>query len=70
MVIKDSPRVLKACAGYDSSLVVLRSGQVLTVGKHTGRLGMGEKSATVPTPEPMYGGIRLFYNRKELPPPL
>lgn len=70
VVIKDSPRVLKACAGYDSSLVVLRSGQVLTVGKHTGRLGMGEKSATVPTPEPMYGGIRLFYNRKELPPPL
>eukprot|EP00536_Pseudo-nitzschia_multiseries_P014549 jgi/Psemu1/311110/fgenesh1_kg.722_\ len=52
-----------ACAGYDSSFLVTESGQVLSFGKRSGRLGMGEISSNVDTPQPLYGGLHLFHHR-------
>jgi alpha-tubulin suppressor-like RCC1 family protein len=59
---KTSQRVVKVCAGYDSSLLVVRSGRVMACGKRSGRMGLGEVSADVRNPEPMFGGLRLFHN--------
>jgi alpha-tubulin suppressor-like RCC1 family protein len=59
----DSTYVVRACAGYDSSMLVARSGQVLSFGKRSGRLGKGEVASNVNVPKPMYGGLRLFHNR-------
>ena len=56
-------RVTLACAGYDSSLIVTESGQVLSFGKRSGRLGQGEISSNVSTPQPLYGGLHLFHQR-------
>ena len=61
---EDSYRVVRACAGYDASLLLMRSGQVLTFGKRSGRLGKGEVSTNVEVPKPMFGGLRLFHNSK------
>lgn len=58
-------RVSLACAGYDSSLIVTESGQVLSFGKRSGRLGQGEISANVSTPQPLYGGLHLFHQRRK-----
>mmetsp|Transcript_10427 Transcript_10427/g.11861 ORF Transcript_10427/g.11861 Transcript_10427/m.11861 type:complete len:875 (-) Transcript_10427:45-2669(-) len=58
-------RVRLACAGYDSSLIVTESGQVLSFGKRSGRLGQGEISANVSTPQPLYGGLHLFHQRRK-----
>lgn len=57
---KDS--VALVCAGYDSSMMVTRSGLVLSFGKRSGRLGKGEISSNVNTPQPMYGGLHLFHS--------
>jgi alpha-tubulin suppressor-like RCC1 family protein len=59
---EDSTRVVRACAGYDASLLVMRSGQVLSFGKRSGRLGKGEVASNVAVPKPMFGGLRLFHN--------
>jgi len=56
-------RIALACAGYDSSFLVTESGQVLSFGKRSGRLGMGEISSNVDTPKPLYGGLHLFHQR-------
>jgi alpha-tubulin suppressor-like RCC1 family protein len=53
-----------ACAGYDSSMLVTRSGEVYSFGKRSGRLGKGEVSQDVSKPEPLHGGLRLFHNSK------
>jgi alpha-tubulin suppressor-like RCC1 family protein len=58
----DASRVLQVCAGYDSSLLVMRSGSVLSFGKRSGRLGLGEVTSDVASPTPMFGGLRLFTN--------
>lgn len=55
---------VEACAGYDSSMLVARSGEVYSFGKRSGRLGKGEVSQDISTPEPLHGGLRLFHNRK------
>ena len=55
---------VEACAGYDSSMVVTRSGEIYSFGRRSGRLGKGEVSHNVSTPEPLHGGLRLFHNRK------
>ena len=57
-------RIALACAGYDSSMLVTESGQVLTFGKRSGRLGKGETSSNVATPQPLYGGLHLFHLRR------
>jgi len=63
---KDSEnRVSLVCAGYDSSFIVTESGKVLSFGKRSGRLGKGEISANVNTPEPLYGGLHLFRQRNK-----
>lgn len=59
----DSNRVSLACAGYDSSFLVTESGKVLSFGKRSGRLGKGEISSNVNTPQPLYGGLHLFRQR-------
>ena len=59
--LTDATRVVHVCAGYDSSLLVVRSGQVLSCGKRSGRLGLGEVELDVSTPHPLFGGFRLFY---------
>lgn len=53
--------VIRACAGYDMSVFVKESGEVLSCGTSSGRLGLGETGATsVTTPTPMFGGLRLW----------
>jgi alpha-tubulin suppressor-like RCC1 family protein len=59
----DRNRVSLACAGYDSSFLVTESGKVLSFGKRSGRLGKGEISSNVNTPQPLYGGLHLFRQR-------
>ena len=63
---KDDPnnRIALACAGYDSSMLVTESGQVLSFGKRSGRLGRGEISSNVNTPQPLYGGLHLFHAKR------
>lgn len=56
-------RISLACAGFDSSFLVMESGKVLSFGKRSGRLGKGEISSNVNTPEPLYGGLHLFHHR-------
>lgn len=58
-------RVSLVCAGYDSSFIVTESGKVLSFGKRSGRLGKGELSSNVNTPQPLYGGLRLFHQRNK-----
>jgi alpha-tubulin suppressor-like RCC1 family protein len=57
-------RIALVCAGYDSSMMVTSAGQVLSFGKKSGRLGKGEILSNVNTPQPMYGGLHLFQDRK------
>jgi alpha-tubulin suppressor-like RCC1 family protein len=57
-------RIALACAGYDSSMLVTESGQVLSFGKRSGRLGRGEISSNVNTPQPLYGGLHLFHAKR------
>jgi alpha-tubulin suppressor-like RCC1 family protein len=58
-------RVSLACAGYDSSFIVTESGKVLSFGKRSGRLGKGEISSNVNTPQPLYGGLHLFRQKSK-----
>lgn len=57
----DSTACVKVCAGYDSSILLMRSGQVLSFGKKSGRLGKGEVDADVIDPQPLHGGLCLFH---------
>jgi alpha-tubulin suppressor-like RCC1 family protein len=57
-------RIALACAGYDSSMLVTECGQVLAFGKRSGRLGKGEISTNVNTPQSLYGGLHLFHARR------
>lgn len=59
-----SNRVALACAGYDCSMIVTEYGQVFSFGKRSGRLGKGEASSNVNTPQPLYGGLHLFHARR------
>jgi alpha-tubulin suppressor-like RCC1 family protein len=55
-----NPRIVYACAGYDSSTFVAKTGEVYVSGKASGRLGLGEIKDDVFSPIPMFGGLRLF----------
>jgi alpha-tubulin suppressor-like RCC1 family protein len=57
----DAVYCLEACAGYDSSMLVTRSGEVYSFGKRSGRLGKGEVATDVSTPQSLHGGLRLFF---------
>jgi len=63
-----SSRIIQACAGYDNSLFVAESGRVLSCGKNSGRLGLGELSSNVDVPRPLYAGLCLWKQRKQEPP--
>ena len=57
---KAKDRVLQACAGIDLTVFVKESGEVLSSGASSGRLGLGETgTSSVITPTPMFGGLRL-----------
>lgn len=64
---KQQPHIVQACAGYDCSVYVADSGQVLSCGKNSGRLGLGELKDDVTTPKPLYGGFRLWQRRRREP---
>ena len=55
-----SQKIIKVCAGYDGSMLVVDSGKVLSFGKKSGRLGLGELTNDVNSPQPLFGGLRLF----------
>lgn len=60
-------RIIQACAGYDSTVYVADSGHVLSCGKSSGRLGLGElpkSEHTVGDPRPLLGGLRLWQRRQ------
>lgn len=52
--------VVHACAGYDSTVFVTNAGRVLSCGKRSGRLGIGEVTSNVCPPKPMFGGLQLW----------
>jgi alpha-tubulin suppressor-like RCC1 family protein len=52
--------VVKACAGYDSSIVVKKDGKTLSFGKESGRLGLGESCCDQQQPTPLFGGLHLW----------
>jgi alpha-tubulin suppressor-like RCC1 family protein len=60
--------VVQVCAGLDCSIFVTSCGQVLSCGKHSGRLGLGESEADVHQPTPLFGGLRLWYRPAARPP--
>mmetsp|Transcript_25785 Transcript_25785/g.63148 ORF Transcript_25785/g.63148 Transcript_25785/m.63148 type:complete len:780 (+) Transcript_25785:247-2586(+) len=62
---EDSTTCVQVCAGYDSSILLMRSGQVLSFGKKSGRLGKGEIDADVFDPQPLHGGLCLFHQADE-----
>lgn len=56
----DCSNVVKACAGYDSSIVVKQDGKTLSFGKESGRLGLGESCSDQQQPTPLFGGLHLW----------
>ena len=62
---EDSTFAVKVCGGYDSSVLLMRSGQLLSFGKRSGRLGRGEVESDVLEPRPMHGGLCLFRKKEE-----
>ncbi|CAJ1942612.1 unnamed protein product [Cylindrotheca closterium] len=61
----DSTTCVQVCAGYDSSILLMRSGQVLSFGKKSGRLGKGEVDTDVLDPQPLHGGLCLFHDQSD-----
>jgi alpha-tubulin suppressor-like RCC1 family protein len=57
-------RVALVGAGFDSSVFVTESGHVLSCGKQSGRLGMGEVNQNIQAPQPMFGGLRLWQTQQ------
>ena len=65
--------IVSAFAGYDSSAYVVESGHVVSCGKASGRLGLGEIGRSghhddddkddVTVPRPLFGGLRLWNQR-------
>ncbi|GAX26594.1 hypothetical protein FisN_21Lh059 [Fistulifera solaris] len=52
--------IVEAVAGFDCSVFVTGTGEVLSCGKASGRLCQGDLSKDVHSPRPVYGGLRLF----------
>jgi len=56
--------IVQAVAGYDSSVFVCETGHVLSCGKSSGRLGIGEcRETVVSSPRPMFGGLQLWHGK-------
>lgn len=58
-------KAVAVCAGYDSSTIVADTGHVLSCGKSSGRLGLGETLEDVVVPRPMFGGFRLWFKNDQ-----
>jgi len=58
--VVDCSGVVKACAGFDSSIVVKHDGKTLSFGKGSGRLGIGEGHIDQQKPIPLFGGLHLW----------
>jgi alpha-tubulin suppressor-like RCC1 family protein len=65
---KGRTSIVQACAGYDNSILVADTGRVYSCGKNSGRLGLGELTADVGVPKPLFGGLRLWQQRRKEPP--
>jgi len=50
------------CAGSDATVLVMKSGAVLSCGRNSGRLGQGELDENVYEPTPMFGGVKLWHD--------
>jgi len=57
----DSKQTVCVCAGLDATVFVMRSGEVLSCGRSSGRLGQGEVLSDVFEPTPLYGGLHLWH---------
>ena len=53
--------IVQVCAGIDCSMFVTASGKVLSCGKNSGRLGLGEVQSDTTSPTPLFGGLSLWY---------
>jgi len=62
---KDSKMILGVCAGLDNTVIILKSGLVLSCGKRSGRLGQGEVAEDSFVPVLMFGGLRMWRDRTE-----
>ena len=65
-------RIVLAVAGFDNAVFVTESGRVLSCGKASGRLGVGEVRDDVVTPQHMFGGLSLWQTQHpqiQKPPP-
>mmetsp|Transcript_10658 Transcript_10658/g.16319 ORF Transcript_10658/g.16319 Transcript_10658/m.16319 type:complete len:654 (-) Transcript_10658:8-1969(-) len=61
------PPTAKACAGFDASAYVGKSGLVQTCGLKSGRLGQGEVPPNLTVPAPLFGGLRLWNEHDACP---
>ncbi|GAX23256.1 hypothetical protein FisN_21Hh059 [Fistulifera solaris] len=57
---KASDSIIEAVAGFDCSVFVSETGEVLSCGNASGRLCQGDRSEDLHSPRPVYGGLRLF----------
>lgn len=62
----DTSPVVYVHAGVDLSVLIQRSGSILTCGRQSGRLGQGEVSMCVSTPTEIFGGIRMWRSETNL----
>ena len=53
--------IVQVCAGLDCSIIVTACGKVLSCGKSSGRLGLGETNQDVNIPTPLFGGLSLWH---------
>ena len=63
-------QVVQVGAGYDCSIFVTESGRVLSCGRPSGRLGLGDvrtepSSYMVVPPQPLLGGLRLWHDDRD-----
>lgn len=57
-----SESVMSACAGLDNTVFITKSGEVLSCGRMSGRLGQGEVMQDVYTPTVLFGGLRMQHS--------
>jgi len=62
---ENSMRIVQTCAGYDNTVFVADSGRVLSCGKNSGRLGLGELDKDVERPRTLFGGLHLWQRRPQ-----
>jgi len=61
-------KVVHVCAGYDNSIFVTEDGKVLSCGRSSGRLGLGETDSEIDILEPtsMFGGLHIWHQSNRI----